>query len=113
KQHKLVAAAVIVGERRTTVALGRIADVEADAFVLGKHREIEIAEMNARVVAVSAGHGIGRTVERRRTEDPVGIGESVQKAKVLEAAIGRLEAIPFRLFDADAKIALRIGAPAG
>ena len=63
------------------------------------------------VLPVFSGYRIGWAAKLRGTENPIGIREVVQKAKVLEAAISGVKAIPLRLFDAYAKITLRIGSP--
>src|SRR6476661_1103110 len=49
--------------------------------------------------------------EVRWTEYPIWIRERVEKTEIFETTITRLEAIPFRLFDTSAHVALRIGAP--
>src|SRR5688572_5297702 len=62
------------------------------------------------VVTMFARDRIRWTAKLCRTENPVWIGKGIEKTKVLETPIGRIEAIPFGLFDTHAQITLRIRA---
>src|SRR4051794_17808564 len=65
-----------------------------------------------RVITMLTGRQLGRHAELRRAEHPVWICEVIEKAKVLEAPVGGVKAIPFRLFDVHAHVSLRVCAPA-
>ena len=44
------------------------------------------------------GYELGRHAELGRAENPVWVREIIEEAKILEAAISGVEAVPFRVF---------------